>query len=261
MNLKGAFKKVGYFLKKHRSTIISGLSVAGVVGTFALTIKANNDANERRHEAQAEKGEELTTWERIKAETPAYILPGALCLVTSGSIIVNDILNVKQKKTLIGLACAGAMSYSKLSKEAKEEIAKEGAERNAEKRKETKCHSDEEKLWYDDYSERYFWATKDEVRCAELDVSNMLLYEGTCPLNRFYDSIGNPDDLPHEREYDDVGWSTYIGDIWYGYSYPEFEHCPATAVDPDTGEETEYTIIYMPYPPTYDYLADPYENV
>lgn len=249
LDIRKGFRTIVRFVKKNRSTIMTALSVAGVVGTFVTTIAANEKANERRHEAQAEKGEYLTGWERFKTEAPAYILPGALCLLTSGTIVWNDILNVKQRTGLIAAACMGAKAYQSLTDEQKVELTKLAAEKNKEKAK-IPGGEDGKILFYDDFSERYFWEKPETVRCAELDVSNKMLCEDICELNQFYKSIGN-DDLPPIPAGNDLGWSRYLGEIWYGYYYPEFIHTECELTD-----GTKCIAITMPYPPTADYMCD-----
>lgn len=253
MNLGKGFRQIGRFLKRHRSTILSVIGVAGVVGTFVTTIAANDKANERRHEAMAEKSENLTKWERFKAEAPAYIIPGAICLVTAGSIAVNDIMNAKQRAGLIAMAAAGTRLYASLPEEQKKAISLTTAKKEEYAIPE---NTDNKELFYictglwdEEKRGTFFWATLDDVRCAELDVSNRLLYEGVCEFAQFKYSINSPD-LPVEDNDYLIGWSTYVGEVVYGYVYPEFFHVPCV-----TEDGREYTIIEMPFAPHPDFLS------
>lgn len=227
--------------RRNRSTIMSLASVFGVVGTFISTIAANHKANEARHVAQAEKGENLTTVEIVKAEAPSYVLPGLICTATSVLIVVNDILNVKQRNALI----AGSVALSKLYSDYKnddrtKELAHEEFQKNATSVK------DGEFLFYDSWSKRFFKATKEEVLLAESHVNIVLADEFACALNEWYAYL-DKEELPTLISGDDFGWSFEAG-IQYGYSYVDFTH---SVVLEDNG--TEYYIIDFTLP-TADYL-------
>lgn len=246
--------KIGRFFRKNGPIMLSAVGVAGVVGTFALTIKANGDAVERKEDAVKEKGEELTKWETIKAEAPAYILPGAVCLATSATIVINAIVNRKIQAGLVAAACTATKAYdrvrAKLTDEQKQELVKEEIEEKKDIVK-TEYPIDENLIWwYDTYCDISWQATLDEVRCAELNVANAMLYYGAVSFSNFLSWAGvSTSDIPKEAYH--VGWSTHIGEAHYGYTYVMFDHIECELKDGIVCTALEY-----PFTPHADYLDD-----
>lgn len=248
-------KHFARLVRTHRSTIMATAEVGGLVGTFVLTVRANHKANERRHEAMAEKGEDLTTWQIFVAEAPAYILPFIIMLLTGGTIVLNDIWTVKDRKawmaTTVGLTKLLNDYKHNMSKEQQEEVLKKMAE-EAKSKVPDKPDGEQIRLFYDSFSDRYFWDTIENVLCAEADCNRRFNEEGDTPLNYFYAAMGNKD-LPVTNSGWDLGWSWWQGEEVYGYRYIDFWHL--SAYDEVLGP---YTVIDMPFPPTADFMDDPY---
>lgn len=61
------------FVKRNASTILTGLASIGVVTTAVMAVKATPKALRLLEEAEQEKGEELTKWEKVKTAGSSYI--------------------------------------------------------------------------------------------------------------------------------------------------------------------------------------------
>lgn len=61
------------FVKRNASTILTGLGSIGVLATTITAVKATPKALRLIEEAEKEKGEELTKWEKVKTAVSSYI--------------------------------------------------------------------------------------------------------------------------------------------------------------------------------------------
>lgn len=247
-------KHLARLVRTHRSTIMAAGEVGGLVGTFVLTVRANHKANERRHEAMAEKGENLTPWQIFIAEAPAYVVPFIVMLLTGGTIVANDILTVRQHRALVA-ASVGATKLlndykNSLSKEERERIAKELAEKSDAPVPEKPEGSNLVKF-YDEWSKTFFWDTKEHVLLAEIDLNRKFAIAGEACYNDWVMYVDNPDLKQTESGWD-LGWSLWMGPEVYGYSYIDVDHFLTKDEDGN-----DYYIISFPFPPTADYLDDP----
>ena len=60
-------------IKKNAPTILTCIGAAGVVTTTVMAVKATPKALEILKDAEEEKGEKLTKWEKINVAGPVYI--------------------------------------------------------------------------------------------------------------------------------------------------------------------------------------------
>lgn len=103
-------------------------------------------------------------------------------------------------------------------------------------------------LFYDEWSNRYFWKTFEEVREAEYHINRNLALRGDVELNEFYGFLG----LEPTAFGTEVGWSLEAGAQWYGYSWIDFEHELQESDDPDI---PDFYIIRTSFGPTADFLS------
>ena len=99
---------------------------------------------------------------------------------------------------------------------------------------------EEERLFYDAISDRYFQATISQVLQAEYHLNrNFALSGGFITLNQFYEFLG----VSKVRGGDEVGWMVSDGLYWV-----DFDH-QKTVVDDGLNGEVECYIIDAPFPP------------
>lgn len=198
------------FLKRNASTILTCLGGVGVVATSVLTAKATPKAMSLLEKAKEEKGGDLTKIEAIKTSIYSYIPAAITGAVTLACIFSANALNKKQQVALIS---AYVLLDNKLKdyKEKIKEIYGEEKHQNvvnsifAEKTKEINIYSEclgfscdlsvedndgEPKLFYDEYSNRYFEATIEKVLSAEYHLNRNYILKGRTVLNEFYDFLG-----------------------------------------------------------------------
>lgn len=246
----------------NRSAIMSFASEVGTLSTFIFTIRANDKANERRHEAQAMKGENLTTWDRVKAEATAYILPGTICAATIGTIATNEHLNAVDKgKLMLGIAALSKLYSDRkkamndvLEQKDKEKVQTAIAKANAEAIPKRKENHEGKTLYYDEYSEQWFYATPEIILEAEQDINKLYGFNEHVCVNVFYNALRHlgVTEVKPQPGFDLIGWAKWHvpkNDIC-APRYLEFYHVP---VKNDDGED--YVIIEMACEPEAGYYG------
>lgn len=237
------------FLKRNSSTILTCVGGVGVIATAVTAAKATPKAMALLGKAKDEKGEELTTFEKVRTAAPAYIPSAVMGAATIACIFGANALNKRQQAALMS-------AYALLDNSYKEYKAKVtelyGEDADTEVRKEiAKNHYEEQKpstgelqLFYDEFSQRYFESTTEKVLRAEYDLNRMLAECYGVFLNEWYDLLGI-----ETVDYGDfLGWSTYelVETTWL--SWVDFEHTKTVMND-----GLEVTIITMKMEPTFDF--------
>ena len=108
--------------------VLTGLSGLGVIGTAVAAAKATPKALERKRQAEEEKGEELTLWEKVRAMAPSYLPAAGIGAATVAGITATQMVNDGQKEALIGTVLAGQQMHQRYRRKVEEkapEVARE----------------------------------------------------------------------------------------------------------------------------------------
>lgn len=203
-------------LKRHSPMILSCLAVAGVVGTAVTAVRATPKALKRIKEAEKNKAEPLSKTEKVATTISCYIPCVVIGIGTMVCIFGAHALNKRQQASLISAYTLLEQSYKEY-RSAANNIYGEDADSKiqAEMAKKTyissgnEClydpdlSSDDECLFYDFYSKRYFTAKMSAVINAEYHVNRNLALRGEVAVNEFYDFLG----IDHVRGGDEFGWN------------------------------------------------------
>ena len=249
------FKQICYhsivYLKRNSPTVLTSIGAVGIVTTSVMTAKVTPKAIRLLEDAAFEKGETLTTVEKIKVVTPVYIPSIVMGSSTIACIFGANVLNKRKQASLVS-AYALLDSYhkkyrSKLiemhGKKADEEI------RNAIAREHCDFHligldvPDRKMIFYDEISGRSIVRYEREVMDAEYHLNRNFTMRGYVSLNEFYEFLG----LPITDYGATVGWS-----MSGGYSWIDFEH---RLIAEDKKGIKLYSIDII-FPPDVDYLYD-----
>lgn len=222
--LKEAANVVTLFASEHRTSLMIGGGIAGMViaGVTAVRVtpKASMLLEERRcskHDAYLENTEanpQLTIKDYIQVTWKYYLPPIALATVSAGAIIFAHKVDRKENAAL---AAAYAISESRL-KEYSEKVLETVGEK---KEKEVRNAIDKDRvnnnqpvdgeiistgqgdtLCMDAWNGRYFYSDIEVLRRAAIDLSRTVLDGETVTLNDFYDRI----DLPQTKNGDFFAW-------------------------------------------------------
>lgn len=162
-----------------------------------LTAKAATKASHILEEAKAYKGEDLTVLGTVNAALPAYlpaILSGA---ATITCIFGANALNKQKQASLVSAYGLLDQSYKECKKKV-EELYGEGADDKVRHEiakekytgKEKRPTSDDAVLFFDEYSNRYFWSTLQDVKDAEYHFNRNFALRTYAELNELYEFLG-----------------------------------------------------------------------
>lgn len=238
------------FLKRHASTILTYAGGVGVIATSVMAVKATPKAIALLENAKEEKGEDLTKIEKVKIAGPAYIPTVLIGVSTITCIFGANVLSQRQQAALMSAYALLDNSYKDYKKKVKELYGEDSDVRIKEEISKDKYNEDPypiedgKQLFYDEFSQRHFEATTEEVLRAEYEINRMLAANYGVYLNEFYELLG----LEHTDYGDYLGWSTGELVDTFLYSWIDFHH---TKVIMDDG--LECTIISMGTEPTCDF--------
>ena len=228
------------FFKRNGSTILTSAGAVGVVTTSVLAVKATPKAMMLLKEAKKEKGEELTTAEKAKTVAPAYIPTAISAVATIACIFGANVLNKPKQASLMS-------AYALLDNSYKEYRAKVvdlyGDDANnvinesiAKDKYEKTDVNENEVLFYDAFSKRYFTSSLVTVSRAEYCINRDINMRGWAELNEFYDYL----DIDPIEGGDALGWSEGGNLARYWQGWVDFNHSKNMMDD-----GTEYIVISL----------------
>lgn len=214
------------FLKKNGSTILTVAGGVGVVATSVMAVKATPKALYLLEQAKEEKGKELTKFESVQVAGPVYIPSIIIGASTIACVFGANALNKRQQAALMSAYALLDNSYKEYKAKVKglysedadtmvkNSIAKDKYE------KEEIVVDDGKRLFYDEFSGRYFESTSEDVIKAEYELNREMASHGGVYLNRFYELLN----IPTTEEGKTLGWSLGIlSDTHWAY-WIEFDH-------------------------------------
>lgn len=261
------------FLKKNSATILTITAVAGVIATSILSTKAAIKASRVLMHKEEEKCGKLTLKETIVETWAIYIPTVAIGASTIACVLGANILNKRQQASLVSAYALINSSYKEYKAKLKElygedthtniinAIATEKCDKvnifagsSSQQLPSTivglepscipEIDSDSEsRLFYDEYSGRYFETTTEKVLLAEYHLNRNYILRGFARLNEFYKFLG----LETTDYGDTVGWDVCSEIYWI-----DFNHRKTIIGDDHDGFEC--CIIEMPYYPREDYM-------
>lgn len=222
------------FIKRNGSTILTFVGAAGVVTTAVMTAKATPKVTALLEKAKEEKGEELTTWEKVVTATPAYIPAGIVGVSTIACIFGANILNKRQQASIASAYALLDSSYKDYKRKVEDMYGAEAesqikAEISKDKYMgdEVECDNDGDTLFYDYFSERYFTSTMTAVLKAEYELNRHLVCRDWAYLNDFYEALK----IPPVEYGEELGWTPGGNLDRYWQGWVDFVHTKATMDD------------------------------
>lgn len=216
-----------HFWHRNGSTILTFLGGAGVIATTVVAVRSTPKALRLLEEATEEKGEDLTTVEKVKIAGPSYIPSILIGIGTLSCIFGANIMNKRHQAALVSAYTLLDSSFKEYKQKVEElygensdkvvsaELAKDNYEDEYEDE-----YEDDKRLFYDEYSRRYFRATNERVLRAEYELNKMVTEDNFASLNELYELLGI--DKTDFGEY--VGWSHSQLYEMYWSSWIHFRH-------------------------------------
>lgn len=268
--------KLGKFLRKHSSLILTIGASAGVIGTAIVSTRQGSILEQKRTEAEA-KHEDIKASEVIKTVTPTIFVTAATLACIIG-------LYVTDQKKQAGLAAAvGVVSerFARFKKKVEEKdkelvdsidreiMEEEYAKVNKERKKKellktidgkeilmTEINEGEPVLCYDPVSEKYFYSSKEDLMQERYEINRHFLLQDSLSANEYLEFLG----LPEVDWGWSLGWSTYAesdyGYRWIDIGIEEYELTDGTPI-------IKLHVPFFPHDldPDYDWLNCDYYNV
>jgi hypothetical protein len=231
--MRNLFSSSKLYLKQNASTILTVVGAVGVVATTVMAIKATPKALKALEVAEEEKGEELTVTEKVIVAGPVYIPTVLVGASTVACIFSANILN---KRTQAALTSAYALldsSYKEYKNKVTEMLGEDANEQIqteiAKDKYETKevVVKEDEQLFYDSFSGRYFTSTLFKVQQAEYYLNRDLTMRDYAYLNEFYEYL----DIDEIDSGWKLGWSTGACLAAYWQPWIDFNHKRVTMDD------------------------------
>lgn len=197
-------------LRRNSPKLLTILTAMGTVSTAFATARATSKALLLIQEAEAQKGEDLTTLEKVKVAAVPYIPAVLLGSATIVCIFGAQMLNRKTQSSMASayaLLDQGFKDYRRKLKELYgDEADKKVIEALAVEKSQTvyinasyltgPCdlsleeNSSKPVLWYDEYSKRFFTASLEQVLMAEYHLNRNYILRGEAVINELYEFLG-----------------------------------------------------------------------
>lgn len=231
-------------LEKGAPTVLSIVATIGVLTSVGLAIKQTPKALELIKEKEKKKGQKLEKKEIVKSAAPLYLPVLASCTATIICIWGINGLNKRSQASLISAYAMLDQKYKNYKDKVIDIYGKEGHDKIISEL--AKEHSDDgviklyglydsstldfgvdspddERLFYDTISMRYFTSTVSRVLQAEYHLNrNFILASGEVYVNEFYEFLG----ISKIPELEHHGW--FVSDDMY---WVDFNHSKTTLDD------------------------------
>lgn len=233
--MNGLLRQSQLFLRKHGSTILTCIGGVGLIATTITAAKATPKAIKLIEQAEKEKREELTKFEKFKMAAPEYVPTAILGVSTLVCIFGANSLNKKQQAALVSAYTLVDTSYKRYKNKLVELYGKESHDKIVEelaieKAEDININADtlgsntsltvdgfegDTMLFYEEYSGRYFESTVERVMAAEYHLNRNFVLRGYAILNEFYIFLGlEPTDYGSE-----VAWCVEEELYWIDFNH------------------------------------------
>lgn len=242
MNLQSQFNSAGKFVRSNSPAILTGLSIAGVISTAALTARATYKAAmliDEIEEQEINETGKLTdrsperTKKIIKATWSLYIPPAIAGGLTISSMVSANKIHANRTAAALTAYALSETAFGEYRKKivdtynaSKEErirtaimqdkvartevpgelVAATAADRKkvlqGQQSKEVIILDRKHVRCFEGFSGRYFLGDMDAIKQAVNQVNQFIIKNDDANLSLFYDLI----DIPHTQISDDFGW-------------------------------------------------------
>lgn len=223
MSLSTTVQKTQEFASKNSPVIMTGLAVAGLVGTVYFTATGTFKAAElieaERSRIQWETIEDpepvvdLETSEKVRLVWKCYIPTATTFVATAGAIVFLNQIGARRAATATALYTITDKAFTeykdkvvetigeKKEQKIRDDIAQDRVKENPPT--EVVIAGTGDVLFYDSITGRYFNSTMEAVRRAQNDVNYTVINSMYASLSEFYEAVGLSPTVFSE----DCGWN------------------------------------------------------
>ena len=152
--------------KHHAPTILTCLGAVGMVTTVVLAVKATPKALEVLEAAKDEKGEDLTTLEKVNVAGPLYFPAALTGVATLACIFGSNALSQKRQASLMSAYTLLDNTYKNYRRKVRELYGEEADAKVKEALEQDELVEPDKVLFYDMHLGEYF---ESEVELVRLD--------------------------------------------------------------------------------------------
>lgn len=209
------------FVKKNGPTILTCIGSVGVVITSVMAIKATPKAIVLLEDARDEKGDNLTKFEKVMVAGPVYIPTIIVGASTIACVFGANILNQRQQASIMSAYALLDSTYKEYQSKVVDLYSEEADSRVKKEIAKDKYLGDDklvdnDALFYDEFSGRYFESTNAKVLKAEYETNKKISDHGGACLNDFYRALG----LEPTKYGDRLGWP--VNDLSLDFRHEKF---------------------------------------
>lgn len=236
------------WIKKNASTILTWLGAGGAIVTVVLAVKATPKAMDKIQIAAIDKekkilngdleGEdeknnnnckmsELTMIETVQVCWKEYVPTAAIGIGSLACIFGANVLSCRQQASLASAYTALASSFEAyrdkvemLCGPSANIVVEKALEQEKRDLENDRPPWDEIQTFYLEGYPQFFERTMEQVLKAEYELNRYFILKGQATFNEFLAIM----DLSPVDGGDAIGWDAYIGDVYYGYKWVDFEH-------------------------------------
>lgn len=218
------------YLDYNSTSILTGLSLAGVVSTAYFAALGGMDAIRKIEDRDLENSlafeTDLSSWEgdvyvqtwKDKALlTWKCYIPAAVSGVSTLAFIgVGHKISSKRTAALATAYSLTEVAFNeykakvvetlgeKKAVDIRDRVAEDRVNRTAKASSEVLVVSDGEVLCFESFTGRYFKSSMEALRKAQNDINSQIINEGYASLNEFFNAVG----IPYSGVGEELGWST-----------------------------------------------------
>lgn len=224
INISRGMKTVKSVVTANSPVLLLGTSIAGVITTAVVSARAGWKARGIVDAKQAEQPDvPLTKKEQAQLTWLCYAVPGVTAASTIAGVTGLHMVHSKRNAALAGLYALSVNKLDDVQEEAEkllgtkksQQLNDNLAQKNIDRHgnyAEPAVTGGGTDLWYDAYTDRFFYSSMNEIAKGVNEANAFLVAEGDLDLNTFYDKIGlNP--IPSGTE---LGWSGEPINVMYG---------------------------------------------
>lgn len=218
--IQNGIKSIRCFISKNSPQILTGLGIAGMIGSTIFAVKATPKALDLLAAKKDELNtDELSVKEIITTAWKPYIPAGILCITSTCCLISATTISTKRQAALATAYTLSEKAFTtyknkvietigeKKEKKIREEIAQDSVSKDNGEKRQIIITPSGQTLCMDSISGRYFRSDLDTIRKAVNELNRELLTSNYISLNKFYSSIG----LEGIKDGDYIGWNVDKG--------------------------------------------------
>lgn len=216
LNLSKGFNIGRNVIVSNSPELLVGTAIVGVITTGVTAARAGYKARGIVDEATVEKGEALTTQEKVQLTWLCYAVPAVTGASTIAACVGMHTIHTKRANAMAALYAVTSNKLDDYSEKAEEllgpkktqalnnDVAQSSVDRNPlGNSSEVIITPGGTELMQDEWSGRYFRGSVNQVEAIVNDLNRKLIEEEEVPLNDFYDLLKLPEvEMGHT-----FGWS------------------------------------------------------